>query len=383
MPVDYSQLPGATEARDRWSGGNIMGAVGGVTEKEYLPAERFLEFGRSLLVGAGMAESEARTVAELLVETSLRGVDSHGVVRFPMYARRCRAGGIVSPAPLEWVRDDGATCLLDAGSGAGHVAAMAATDRVIERALRHGIAAVGVRQSNHIGALASYALRMAEQGLVGIITTNASPQIAPSGGAEGLLGNNPIAIGVPSPEGPVVMDIANSVAARGKIRLHKAAGTPLPPGWARDVDGEPTTDPDKAMAGLLEPIAGHKGYALVFMMDVLAGIMTGSRSGPDVSELTPHDVPTGAGHLFLAVRVENFSARDDYDRRFAALSERIRSSRRARGAEEILLPGDIERRSEVERRSRGLPAGVPMLRDYRATAEDLGVDCPDWILSRT
>jgi LDH2 family malate/lactate/ureidoglycolate dehydrogenase len=345
-----------------------------------LSLDEVREFGRSLLVGAGMVEHEAQTIADLLVETSLRGVDSHGIVRFPMYARRCRAGGIVSPAPLTWVRDDGATSLLDAGSGAGHVAAMAATERVIGRASSHGIAAVGVRMSNHIGALASYVDRIAEAGHVGIVTTNASPQIAPTGGAEGLLGNNPLAIAVPSPDGPIVMDMANSVAARGRIRLHKAAGTPVPLGWARNVDGEPTTDPDEAMAGLLEPIAGHKGYALVFMMDVLAGIMTGSRSGPEVTELTPYDQPTGAGHFFLAIRLENFTERREYDDRITTLADRIRGSRRARGVDEVFLPGDLERRSAAERQARGLPAGRAMLLDFRETADELGVPCPEWLV---
>lgn len=347
---------------------------------QHYPIEVIAAFGRTLLESAGMVAVEAATVSDLLVETSLRGVDSHGVIRYPMYARRCRAGGIVSPAPLQWVRDDGATSLLDAGSGAGHVAAMVATDRVIERASSHGIAAVGVKMSNHIGALASYVDRIAAAGLAGIVTTNASPQIAPTGGTEGLLGNNPLAIGVPSPDGPIIMDMANSVAARGKIRLHKAAGTPVPAGWARNVDGEPTTDPDEAMAGLLEPIAGHKGYALVFMLDVLAGIMTGSRSGPEVTELTPYEKPTGAGHLFLAIRVENFTDRADYDGRVATLTDRIHGVGRAKGVEEVFLPGEIERRSEAARRSSGLPVSPAMLRDFRATADELGVPCPAWIL---
>lgn len=336
-------------------------------------------FGDRLLRSAGFVPHEASTIADLLVETSLRGVDSHGVVRFPIYARRCRAGGIVSPAPLDWIVDSGAVALLDAGSGAGQVAAMAAMERSIALARAHGVAAVGVRHSNHMGALASYADRIASAGLYGIVTTNASPQIAPTGGAEGLLGNNPIAIGAPAPGDNIVLDMANSVAARGKIRLHMAAGTPLPEGWARDAAGRPTTDPQTAMDGLLEPIAGPKGYGLVLMLDLLCGILTGSRSSEEVGELTPLDRPTGVGHFFLAIDIARFGSLETFGSRVATLRDRVHAARRAPGIDELYLPGEIEDRTAADRQREGLPMSRPMLADFRAAATECGVDVPDWI----
>lgn len=336
-------------------------------------------FGHQLLTAAGMEANEAQTVSSLLVETSLRGTDSHGVVRYPVYARRTRHGGITSPAPTKWLRDEGGSCLLDAGGGAGHVVGVMAVDRAIERSAEHGVAAIGVRNSNHLGALASYADRMAEAGRIGIVMTNASPRMAPTGGAERLLGNNPWAIGVPHPEGPLVMDIANSVVAGGKLRLVKAKGETLPPGWAMDADGRPTTDPDAGLAGILEPIGGHKGYAILFMFDVMCGIMTGAANGPDVSDLFTYDRPMNCGHLFLALDVAAFTSEAEFSRRIAELGERLRGARRAPGVDEIFLPGDLEKRAIAKRTDAGLPLSAAVLADYLACARELQVAVPAWL----
>ena len=343
------------------------------------PAQQVGAFGTDLLVAAGMIPDEAATVSDLLVETSLRGVDSHGVVRYPIYARRCRAGGIISPAPVEWVSDNGATSLLDAGDGAGQVVGCRAVERVIDRAATHGVAAVGIRRSNHLGALASYSQRIADAGHIGLVMTNASPQIAPTGGAEKLLGNNPWSIAVPYERAPIIMDMANSVAARGKIRLHKSAGTPVPEGWARDPQGLPTTDPDQALAGLLEPIAGYKGYAIVFMVDVLCGVLMGARNGPEVTELPTLDRPMGVGHLFLAINIDSFAGRETYDAKLEQLVQRIRGTRLAPGVEAVHLPGDIERNIAEERSTTGSPVSRSVLEDYRSAADELGCAVPDWI----
>lgn len=340
-------------------------------------------FGQALLRAGGMQADEARTVSELLVETSLRGTDSHGVVRYPIYARRTVAGGIKSPAPITWVRDEGGTALLDAGGGAGHVVGALAVETAIERVAEHGIVGVGVRNSNHLGALAPYPLRIARAGHIGIVMTNASPRMTPTGGAERLLGNNPWSIALPHPDAPLVMDMANSVVAGGKIRLKKAAGEPLPQGWARDADGLPTTDPDEALAGILEPVGGHKGYAILFMIDVLCGILTGAASGPEVSDLFTLDKPMGCGHLFLAIDVDRFVGRAEFDARLATLGERVRGARRAPGVDEIFLPGDIERHARERREPVGVPLSAAVLRDYAATARDLGVELPGWLRDAT
>lgn len=344
-----------------------------------VPAQELEAFGTALLQAAGMTALDAAEVASLLVETSLQGTDSHGVMRLPVYARRCIAGGIVSPAKIERSRDSGAVIVLDGGSAAGHLVGIRAVDEVTARALETGVAAVGVRNSNHLGALGLYSRRIAEAGQIGLVMTNASPRIAPTGGYEALLGNNPWTIGVPHSEGPIVMDVAQSVVAVGKIRMAKAAGEQLPLGWARDKNGLPTVDPDAALEGLVEPIGGHKGYALVLMIDVLCAVLTGAASGPAVSGLFTLDRPAGVGHLFLALNIEHFTERGDFTDRLNVLVDLIRSSGRAPGVDVLHLPGDLERLSRERRLVGGIPVSDAVKAELVGIAGELGVSRPPWL----
>lgn len=337
------------------------------------------QFGTEVLRAAGMTAQDSETVVHHLTQASLRGVDSHGLIRLLVYARRVRDGGIVSPAPIEVVSDNGSVVLLDGGGGAGQVVGQHATEILIERAGSTGIGAVGMRNSNHLGALASYGMAMAGHGLVSISMTNASPRMAPAGGAEPLIGNNPWSIVIPAGDRPLVMDMANSVVAVGKMRLLKARGKPLPAGWARDRDGVPTTDPDTAISGLLEPIAGYKGYVIALMLDVLAGVLTGSGFGPDVGALTKHGRPGRTGHFFLAFRVDDVMPREEFYGRMRDYLDRIRNSRRAVGSDEVLAPGDLESRVEDHRREHGIPVTVPLATALREAATEFGVATPPWL----
>lgn len=359
----------------------VTGPGAGVvdTPQDTVDATELEGLGVALLRAAGMDASEASTVSAMLVETSLHGTDSHGAMRLPVYARRCMAGGIVSPARIERVRDAGGVVVLDGGAGSGHVVGARAVDEVTSRAAANGVAAVGVRNSNHLGALALYSRRIADRGQIGIVMTNASPRIAPTGGFDALLGNNPWTIGVPHPAGALVMDVAQSVVAVGKIRMAKAAGELLPPGWARDKHGAPTTDPDAALEGLVEPIGGHKGYALVFMIDVLCAVLPGAVTGPAVSGLFALDRPSGVGHLFLALDVGHFTDSTSFAERLDGLVEVIRSSGRAPGIDAIHLPGDLERLSRARREVEGIPMSPAVRTDLAEIAAELGVDRPAWL----
>lgn len=346
---------------------------------ENAPAAVLEEFGERLLAAAGMTREESRTVARHVVWASLRGVDSHGVSRIPVYAQRVREGGIVSPTKIETVSETPAVLVIDGGDGVGQVIGEHATDVAVERARRFGVAAVGVRHGNHLGALAAYTHRAAEHGMIGIAMTNASPRIAPTGGAEPLLGNNPWSVAVPAPGRPLVVDMATSVAALGKVRLIQQRGEQLPEGWARDVDGLPTTDPAAAISGLLEPIGGHKGYAISLAVDLLAGVLSGSRDGPDVGVLTDSARTGGQGHLFLALSVEAFLPVADYERRVGEVADRLRSSRRSPGVDAIHVPGDIEDGVERRRRTDGVPLSDGIAAGLRRTATELRVDVPAWL----
>lgn len=337
------------------------------------------KLGAALLRAAGMTADEAVTVAAMLVETSLQGTDSHGVMRLPVYARRCVAGGIISPARIERVRDAGGVIVLDGGGAAGHIVGERAVEEVVGRASETGLAAVGVRNGNHLGALGLYSRRIADRGQIGVVMTNASPRIAPTGGFEPLLGNNPWTIGVPHRDGSLVMDVAQSVVAVGKIRMAKAAGEQLPLGWARDKHGTPTTDPDAALEGLVEPIGGHKGYALVFMIDVLCAVLSGAASGPAVSGLFALDRPSGVGHLFVALDVGHFTDPAAFADRLGVLVDLIRSSGRAPGVDVIHVPGDLERLSRERRLLEGIPLSAAVRADLADVADELGVDRPAWL----
>lgn len=348
-------------------------------QRRCVPVQALTDFAAQVLAAAGMEASESRVVARHLGAASLRGVDSHGMTRLPVYAQRVRAGGIRSPVELTVVRDHSAVVVLDGGHGAGQVVGERAMDTAVERAHRFGLGAVAVRHGNHLGALAAYTVRAAEDGVIGIVATNASPRMAPTGGAEPLLGNNPWSVAVPGEGQPVVVDMATSVAALGKVRQLKERGEPMPAGWARDLDGRPTTDPAAAIDGLLEPIGGHKGYGIALVVDLLTGALAGSSTGPDVGVLTDAGRVGDQGHLFLALATEAFGPAEEYRRRVGAIAERLRASRTAPGVDAVRVPGDPEQSVQAQRTAEGIPLSDALATRLRDTAAECGVHVPAWL----
>ncbi len=334
------------------------------------------------LVAAGMEEADAGLVARILVRASARGVDSHGVVRLAQYVDNLLTGRVVGRAEMEWVVDLGAIGVLDAGNGMGHVAATRAMARAVDRALEFGVGAVAVRDSSHFGPAAEYPLQAAERGAIGITWTNGPPVMAPWGGREPRLCNNPIAIGVPSERGPLVLDIAMSVVAGGKIRLAHLAGERIPEGWALDSDGEPTTDPLEATEGMLLPIAGHKGYGMAFMADMLSGVLSGSAFGADVRHQGAASLgmrvgepePPRVGHFLLALSPEAFAPDGAFPGRLEAFVAQMHGAALASGTERILVPGELE--LEREREGTGLEVSAQVLEGILAAAERVGVAAP-------
>lgn len=349
-----------------------------MTAPARLPAHVIEEFGKQVLHAGGMSADDADIVSHHLTLASLRGVDSHGLVRYAMYARRVRDGGMVSPTTVTFVNSGGTVSLIDGADGVGQVIGQRAMEHVVEQANRSGIAAAAVRSSNHLGALSPYTILAAEAGCIGIAMTNASPRMAPAGGAQALLGNNPWSIAIPGRDRPVVMDMANSVAALGKVRMMKARGELMPEGWARDNDGLPTRDPEAAISGLLEPIAGYKGYILALMIDLMTGALAGGVSSTGVGVLTDTSRPGRTGHFFLALSVSHMRAMDDFLGDVESVTDSVRSSRRAPGVSEILVPGDIEARIEADRRAHGIPLTQELLNSVRHSATEFGLPVPTW-----
>lgn len=321
----------------------------------------------------GLPRADAARIAQCLVLADLRGVPSHGVSRLPIYLERIRRGMVVKEAMFKLSEPSPVAALLDGGNAFGFLAATRAMTEAISRAERFGIGMVGVKNSNHFGMAACYLLQAVEAGYAALIFTNASPAMPVWGGREPLLGTSPFAFAAPG-EPPMVLDMATSVVARGKIRRAAAAGEPIPENWALDKDGNPTTDAQAAYEGLILPLGGPKGSGLSLMMEVLAGVMTGAAFGGEVrNQYDRFDAPQNVGHLMIAIKPGTF-VDTHYADRMAELARRAKSSTPIREDQPILMPGEPEAMRARERRASGIPmdkADIEMLRREAAAA---GID---------
>ncbi|HEU4656039.1 MAG TPA: Ldh family oxidoreductase [Capillimicrobium sp.] len=338
-------------------------------------ASQLETFAAGVLAALGMPDDHARTTAACLVAANLRGLDSHGVLRLLQYEQSIAAGEVRADAAVEVVTAQGASALVDAGGGYGYVPTLLAADLAAECARRHGVGVAGVRHSHHFGMGASYVERLAGEGLIGLVLTNTGPVMSPPGVRVPLVGNNPIAVGIPrrAPHPPIVLDMALSQTAFGRIRLAAAEGREIPLGWAHDRDGQPTTDAGEALAAaLLAPAGGHKGFALAFVVDLLTGALTGSRSG---TRADAHAHPEGGvAHLVLALSPALFLEPGAYTDAVEGLVADL-MSHDAPGAP-VLLPGDKERATAAARSAGGIPVSEELLDQLRDQAERLGVAPP-------
>ena len=329
----------------------------------------------AIFARCGMDTADATLVAETLVAADLAGVHSHGVLRVPEYAKKLTEGG-VNPQGRPFVaRDSGACLVVDGGNSMGQIGATFAMDRAIARAQATGIAAVAVRGSNHCGAMAYYCLRAVSADMIGIATTNALPTMAPWGGAERLLGINPLGIAIPAgEEAPIVYDAAWSGSAHGKIRVYQQRGWQLPQGWALDRNGAPTTDPAAALDGLLAPIGGYKGTGMAMLMGILSAMLSGAAYGTELGDMERGPIAGKDGHFLAAIRVEAFADAGHFKTRVDGAIRQLRAAKRAPGVARIYAPGELEhtRRTEYERD--GIPLNAVTLTDLRRTATEIGVE---------
>jgi LDH2 family malate/lactate/ureidoglycolate dehydrogenase len=338
-------------------------------------------FTRAVFEAAGLSAAHAEIVADSLVQTSLRGVDSHGIMRIPLYTRRL-AAGYLNPRPdVRVVHEFGATALVDADDGMGHIATSFAMDRAIELAQRFGVACVGVRNSSHFGAAGYYLLKALEADVAAMLFTNGPPVMAPARGREGRICNNPIALGVPS-NGPISMihDIAMSVAAGGKIRLAEQEGRPIPDDWVLTGDGRRTTDPRDAIDGILLPMNEHKGYGLAFFSEAITGVLMGSAFG--LGHKAQWETGRGSenvgvsktGHTIVAISCAAFGEVDEFKGRLDELVGQLHGTAPLEEDEPVLVPGEPELQSVGRRSADGIPISAGVLAGIVASARDLGVD---------
>lgn len=335
-------------------------------------AEAVTDCGSGILESLGVPAADARLVAESLVTSDMWGHPSHGMLRLPWYVARIRSGAMSAVTRPRVLSTFGAVTVLDAADGIGQVITNHAAELAATASRAHGVGVVAVRNSNHFGTAAYWTRLLAEQGCVGILTTNGSPAMAPWGGTVKMIGANPWSIAVPSGRhGTVVLDIANTGVARGKIYAAKERGTQLPVGWAIDAAGIPTTDPQAALDGVILPMAGHKGYAISFMMDVLSGVLTGSRSATDVVGPYVSDQRSGCGHLVLAIDIEAVTPRAEFDDRMDRLIDTVKACQTAPG-QEILFPGEMENRA-VDRSAGKVTLPEATVVEINALAEQAAV----------
>lgn len=327
----------------------------------------------------GVSPEHARITSENLIFANLRGVDSHGVIRMKIYTDRLAAGGIDARARPEVVSETESGGLIDGRNGLGQVAGTRGVGLAIKKASYGGVGCVGVRNSNHFGAAAYYSMMALEEGMIGFAATNAGPSMAPTGGREARLGNNPFAVAVPAQRHiPVVLDMATGAVAWGKIFLAQQEEKKIPLTWALDKEGMPTDDPDRAAdGGLIQPAGGYKGYGLSLLMDILTGVLCGSAFSVHVKSVYQDlSNPAGCAHIFAAVRVDTFMPRDQFGRRVDELVDLMQSCPRAPSVERIYVPGEIEDDTQRLRLASGIPLN-PVLRDeLAALGKKLGVKPP-------
>lgn len=336
--------------------------------QEIFPADVLKSFAGRVLEAAGVVPAESMIIADSLITANLRGIDSHGIVRLPLYVERLEAGLVARETKVAVVRDMPAVCVLDAHNGWGAVAGLAGMKAAIEKAQQTGTGITTVRHSNHFGIAAYYAQMAMAENMIGVAMTNASANMAPWGGRDPYFGTNPICVAVPAGRArPVIYDGATSVVAIGKLVLAAKKEEQIPATWAIDSQGHPTTDPVAATkGGTLLPMGGYKGYGFALMVDVLCGLLAGAAFGPYVSNLRHSDGPQDVGHFFAALDISAFLDRDLFFEGMERLVSDIKASRRMTEIKEIYLPGEIEWNWEDRRRREGIPIPGEILEELRA-----------------
>ena len=316
----------------------------------------------AIFARCGMLPEDARLLADSLVTADARGVHSHGVLRVPDYVRKLLRDGVDPRGRPHVIREFGAIALLDACNSMGQIACAAAMKDAVGRAGRFGIGAVAVRGSNHCGALFYTATQALKSGMIGLVTTNALPTMAPWGGRDKILGINPIAVAIPSgDEPPIIFDAAFSVSSHGKIRVYQQKGLRLPEGWALDALGRPTTDAAAAISGLLQPIGAFKGAGLAVISGVLSSFLSGAAFGAELGDMVRGPAAGQDGHFVMAIQVSAFEDFDLFKGRVDSLVRQIRNCTPAAGFERCYAPGELEHETELCYRTAGIPLSAETL----------------------
>jgi LDH2 family malate/lactate/ureidoglycolate dehydrogenase len=329
------------------------------------------------LASAGVPPDDATQVAALMAEADARGGDAHGIFRLPQYVKQIQSGGINARPNIRIVSDRAGTALIDGDNGLGHLVMKRAAELAIEKARQCGIGWVGTRHSNHSGSAQLYARMPAEKNMIGLYFCVGNANLLPPwGGTEVLLSTNPISIAVPAwKHPPIVLDMATTNTAFGKIRLKAQRNEPMPEGWMIDRQGQPLTDAKRASEGFLVPVGGAKGYGLALMFGLLAGTLNGAAFGRDVVNYTVDSkTPSNTGQAMIALDIATFADVDTFKQNVDELWDVMKSSPTLPGVDEVRLPGEHSAKLYDERMADGVPLGADLRKVLDELADRLGIE---------
>lgn len=342
------------------------------SKKAKVTASDARAFVKAVLIGNGAPADNAATVADCLVAADLRGVDTHGVNRIPSYMARIRQGVLDASSSPSLKTVTPVVAQVDGHNTFGFLSAKLGMATAIEMAEKFGIGMVSVKHSNHFGMSAWIVQQALDAGMMSLVFTNSSPALPVWGGKSKLMGVSPIACGAPGEEHPFILDMAPSVAARGKIYKAKRRGEKIPLDWALDAQGRQTDDPAAALEGVMLPMGGPKGSALSVMMDVFSGVLSGSAFAGHVTNPYDPSKPADVGHFLIAIKPDLFMSLDEFRERIEYLYQRVVSSDKMAGVDRIYFPGEIEQLIQKERMSTGIPYVEAEIAALNEEAEKVG-----------
>jgi len=344
-------------------------------EPEVVDAEALARFAQRVLEHVGVPPEDAARVADCLVAADLSGVDSHGVVRLAHYVRRLQNGTIKARPDITFERTAPGLGVVDGGDGLGHVVTFHACGRAAELCREAGTSAVVVRNSGHFGMAGYYVRRLTEQGLAGMVMTTTDALLIPFGGSKPFFGTNPVAIGFPTDGMPLILDMATTSIPYGKVALAMKEKRPIPPEWAFDEDGQPTSDPARA-AGL-HPIAGPKGSGLAMVIDIFCSLLSDAPFGPHINKMYGEiDRPRGLGHFIAAWDVSRLMPLSAFKARLSQMIDELHDVPAAEGLTRVYYPGELEGLRREQNRAEGVAIEPGLYAELRKLGETLGAPFP-------
>ena len=342
---------------------------------QFVDSEKLRWLVTEIYLALGLNGALAELLSDSLVSADLWGHSSHGVLRTSWYGERLKTGAMDARTTIEVLTDTGPLLALDGQNGVGQAVTSEAVRLVAERARQYGIGCASIRRSGHFGTAMYFTKLLAEQNMIGFLTTNASPSMAAFGGAEKIIGNNPQSWSAPTNlAAPFILDIAHTTVARGKIYLARERQENIPDDWAVSKEGQATTDPAEAILGTLLPMAGHKGFGLSAMMDVLSGVLSGGAFGTAVNGPYIADKQSGACHFLFAIDISKLRDLDVFKADMGQLIQQWKTSQKAEGVAEIYYPGEKEYRHREDAERNGLCLAHDTLSNLVRFAQDCGID---------